>query len=52
MRLSKPRIPQTDPSEWSDEQSALLEPLTARGAVFNNFKTLIRERAAYKAFMA
>jgi 4-carboxymuconolactone decarboxylase len=52
MRLSEPRIQPTRNEEWTLEQAELMAPLVERGADFNIFRTMVREPAAFRAFMA
>lgn len=52
MRLSEPRIEPTTNDEWTPEQAELMAPLVERGADFNIFRTMIREPAAFRAFLA
>ena len=52
MRLSEPRIRPTGDEEWTPEQAELMAPLVERGADFNIFRTMVREPAAFRAFMA
>lgn len=52
MRLAKPRIAPLEMSELNEDQKALLEPFAARGPVLNIFKTMARDPAAAKAFLA
>lgn len=52
MRLSEPRIEPTADGDWTPEQAELMAPLVERGADFNIFRTMVREPAAFRAFMA
>jgi alkylhydroperoxidase family enzyme len=52
MRLAKPRIAPLEMGELNEDQKALLEPFAARGPVLNIFKTMARDPAAAKAFLA
>jgi alkylhydroperoxidase family enzyme len=52
MRLSKPRITPVEPADWTEEQKAVLGPMAAQRPVLNIFKTLARDPAALKAFLA
>ena len=40
MRLTEPRVPALEESQWDDDAKALLEPFQARGNVLNIFRTL------------
>ena len=51
MRLTSPRIPTVEPTEWTEEQRALLARKSARGRpVKNIYKTLVQHPAARQAF--
>ena len=52
MRLSKARIAPLKDEELDAEQKELLAPMAARGRVLNIFRTLAREPAATKGFLA
>ena len=40
MRMTTPRIPPLQPSQWNSEAKDLLQPIAKRGRVLNIFKTL------------
>lgn len=52
MRLAEPRIPATRDDDWTPDQAALMAPLVARGTDFNIFRTMVRDPAALRAFLA
>jgi len=51
MRLTTPRIEPLNPSEWTDEQRAVLEPFAKQGRLYNIFTTLGRNPTALRAFL-
>jgi len=52
MRLTKPRIQPVPLDQLTDDQKAVLEPLTNNGKVLNIFRTLIGAPKALTAFLA
>src|SRR5277367_4905245 len=52
MRLTQPRIQPVPLDQLSDDQKAVLEPLTNNGKVLNIFRTLIGAPKALTAFLA
>ncbi|MBI1185829.1 MAG: carboxymuconolactone decarboxylase family protein [Alphaproteobacteria bacterium] len=57
MRLHAPRIPPLPETEWTEEQRALVQPMTERGPIsgrplLNIFRTFLRMPDAFKAFLA
>ncbi|MDO9488336.1 MAG: carboxymuconolactone decarboxylase family protein [Sphingomonadaceae bacterium] len=52
MRLSRPRIEPTKDADWTPDQAALMAPLIERGTDFNIFRTMVRDPAALRAFLA
>jgi len=52
MRLTQPRIQPVPDDQLSDDQKAVLEPLTANGPALNIFRTMIRAPKALTGFLA
>ena len=52
MRLSEPRVAPLRDDELDDETRALLAPITVAGGAANIFRTLAREPAALRGFLA
>lgn len=49
-RLSEPRLPPLQESEWTQEQTAMLAPSAERGQLYNIQRTLARHPALAKAW--
>lgn len=52
MRLDQPRIAPLSDGQLTPEQSAILQPMAARGPVLNIFRTLARAPRAIAAFLS
>lgn len=52
MRLAEPRIAPLSDGQLTDEQRELLAPITVAGPAANIFRTLAREPAALRGFLA
>jgi 4-carboxymuconolactone decarboxylase len=52
MRLTAPRVAPVLAESWTEEQRAIVEPMSARGPILNIFRTLLTHPAAAKAFLA
>ena len=51
MRLSQPRIAPKEPSDWTAEETQLLNRTETRGVIFNIFKTMAHHFPLYKRWI-